>query len=238
MLYNLGEPLQFTFQNAATLTMREVEWLHDYVTFYLVLIIVSVSWILFNFIIKRTAVPQAHLLHGSTLEIIWTIAPAVILSAIAFPSFKLLYLMEEVQDPAVTLKAIGHQWYWSYQYTDYLNENNEGINYDSYMIPTQELETGDFRLLEVDNPVVVPINTSIRVLITSADVLHAWTVPALGVKMDAVPGRLNQTGFFVQRTGTFYGQCSELCGANHAFMPIKVQAVTLPHYCAFIAANL
>ena len=135
--------------------------------------------------------------------------------------------MDEVVDPAVTIKAIGHQWYWSYEYSDYNQSDEQGINFDSYMIPEDELELGQLRLLEVDNRVVIPVNTHVRMIMTSADVLHSWAVPSLGVKTDAVPGRLNQTPIFVKREGVFYGQCSELCGANHAFMPIVVEAVSL-----------
>jgi cytochrome c oxidase subunit 2 len=135
--------------------------------------------------------------------------------------------MDEVMDPALTIKAIGHQWFWSYEYSDYQAET---LEFDSYMIPTSDLNKGDFRLLEVDNRLVVPINTHVRVLVTGADVLHSFAVPALAVKMDAVPGRLNQTGFFIKRPGIFYGQCSEICGANHSFMPIVIEAVSLEKY--------
>jgi cytochrome c oxidase subunit 2 len=141
--------------------------------------------------------------------------------------------MDEVMDPALTIKAIGHQWYWSYEYSDYQTET---LEFDSYMVPTSDLNKGDFRLLEVDNRLVVPINTHVRVLVTGADVLHAFAVPALAVKMDAVPGRLNQTGFFVKRPGIFYGQCSEICGANHSFMPIVIEAVSLEKYISWVSS--
>lgn len=139
--------------------------------------------------------------------------------------------MDEIMDPALTIKAIGHQWYWSYEYSDYRAET---LEFDSYMVPTSDLNTGDFRLLEVDNRLVVPINTHVRVLVTGADVLHSFAVPSLAIKMDAVPGRLNQTSFFVKRPGTFYGQCSEICGANHSFMPIVVEAVSLNKYISWV----
>lgn len=146
--------------------------------------------------------------------------------------------MDEVVDPAVTIKAIGHQWYWSYEYSDYNQSDSEGLLFDSYMIPEDELEYGQLRLLDVDNRVVVPVNTHIRMIITSADVLHSWAVPSLGVKTDAVPGRLNQTPIFIKREGVFYGQCSELCGANHAFMPIVVEAVSLENYISWVSNKL
>ena len=142
--------------------------------------------------------------------------------------------MDEVIEPAVTIKAVGHQWYWSYEYSDYSNLDGVSINFDSYMVPEEELETGDFRLLEVDHRVVVPVNSHIRVIVSAADVLHCWAVPSLGVKVDAISGRLNQTGFLAYRSGTFYGQCSEICGVNHAKMPIVVQAVDVKDYLAFI----
>ena len=137
--------------------------------------------------------------------------------------------MDEIIDPSVTIKIIGNQWYWAYEYSDY-NINDEDILFDSYMIPDDELEKGQFRLLEVDNPVVLPVNTHIRAIITAADVLHSWAVPSLGIKVDAVPGRLNQGSIFLKRLGTFYGQCSEICGVNHGFMPIAVKSVTLNRY--------
>ena len=157
---------------------------------------------------------------------------------IAIPSFALLYSLDEVVDPAVTVKAIGHQWYWSYEYSDYSQADDQSITFDSYMIPDDDLELGQLRLLEVDNRVVVPVNTHIRVVITAADVLHSWAVPSLGIKCDAVPGRLNQIPLFIKREGVFYGQCSELCGVNHAFMPIVVEAVSLENYISWVSNKL
>jgi cytochrome c oxidase subunit 2 len=157
---------------------------------------------------------------------------------IAIPSFALLYSIDEIVDPAVTIKAIGHQWYWTYEYSDYAQLDDQSIVFDSYMIPEEDLELGQLRLLEVDNRVVVPVHTHVRVVVTAADVLHSWAVPSLGVKCDAVPGRLNQTSFFAQREGVFYGQCSELCGVNHGFMPIVVEAVSLDEYVAWISNKL
>lgn len=178
---------------------------------------------------------QTYTVHNTRLEIIWTIIPTIILIFIAVPSFILLYSLDEVINPSVTLKAIGHQWYWSYEYSDYTEENS--INFDSYMITENDLENGQFRLLEVDNRVVLPINTHIRVLITAGDVLHSWAVPSMNVKADAVPGRLNQLTLFIKRPGVYYGQCSELCGVNHAFMPIVVEAVSLWNYSNWLSSR-
>jgi len=182
--------------------------------------------------------------HEHVLEIVWTLVPSIVLILIAIPSFALLYAMDEVISPSITLKVIGHQWYWSYEYSDFdvlaaINGkaeafNNYNINFTSYMVPEDELELGQFRLLEVDNPVVLPINTHVRVIITAGDVLHAWAVPSLGVKMDAVPGRLNQTSIYIKRPGKYFGQCSELCGVNHGFMPIVVHAVSLKDYLSWL----
>lgn len=177
-------------------------------------------------------------MFSTLIELIWTITPALILIAIAFPSFKLLYLMDEVIAPAMTLKAIGRQWYWSYEYSDYVNENNEGLSFDSYMIPTNDLEPGQLRLLEVDNRVVVPIDTHIRIISTASDVIHSFAVPSLGIKIDAIPGRLNQTSMLLQREGVFYGQCSELCGVWHGFMPIVIEAVSLEKYLTWLNEQL
>ena len=205
--------------------MEEIIFFHDQVMFILIIIITTVLWLILKALSGKAY--HRYLVDGTLLEIVWTIVPAVILVLIALPSLKLLYLMDEVMDPGLTIKAIGHQWYWSYEYSDYQTET---LEFDSYMVPTSDLNKGDFRLLEVDNRLVVPINTHVRVLVTGADVLHSFAVPALAVKMDAVPGRLNQTGFFIKRPGVFYGQCSEICGANHSFMPIVIEAVSLDKY--------
>jgi cytochrome c oxidase subunit 2 len=158
---------------------------------------------------------------------------------VAVPSFALLYSIDEILDPAVTLKVVGHQWYWSYEYSDYSSEDGETINFDSYMIPEDDLsDMGQLRLLEVDNRVILPINTHIRVIVTAADVLHCWGIPSFAMKVDACPGRLNQTSLFIKRAGTFYGQCSEICGVNHGFMPIVVEGVELEDYVTWIYNKL
>ena len=174
-----------------------------------------------------------YLFEGVLIEVIWTLFPAGVLIFIALPSLKLLYLMDEVINPSLTVKVVGHQWYWSYEYSDY---GPETIEFDSYMVPTSDLKKGELRLLDVDNRLIVPIQTVVRVLVTGGDVLHAFAVPSLSVKIDAVPGRLNQTSFYLKRPGVFYGQCSEICGANHSFMPIVVEGVSLEKYVCWVEA--
>jgi len=193
----------------------------------LVMIISLVGYAAFSFILNTYTCRS--LVEGQEIETIWTVIPAIILIFLALPSLRLLYLLDEVGDCSLTVKSIGHQWYWSYEYSDFLN-----IEFDSYIVPTNELERGDFRLLEVDHRVVLPTQTDIRVLVTSADVIHSWTVPSLGVKADAVPGRLNQLRFYVKYPGVFYGQCSEICGANHSFIPIVVEAVPLKNFMEWV----
>ena len=230
------------FQDAASPTMVEIISFHHFVMIYLVFIVFAVLWIMISMMNRfdkaKVVIAHKFFIHGSLLEIVWTITPAVILLTIAFPSFKLLYLIDEVIDPAVTIKVIGHQWYWSYEYSDYVDQKGETINFDSYMIREEDLAVGQLRQLEVDNKLVVPVNTHVRLIITAADVLHSWAVPSLGVKLDAVPGRLNQTSLLASREGLFYGQCSEICGFGHQSMPIVVEAVSLPKYCAHIDSLL
>jgi cytochrome c oxidase subunit 2 len=207
--------------------------LHHDLMFVIILIGVAVGYVLYRTIIifnEENNEVASKVVHGTVVEIVWTLTPAFILMGIAIPSFALLYSMDEVIDPAITLKIVGHQWYWSYEYSDYETVDGEALNFDSYMIPEEDLEVGQLRLLEVDNRVVVPANTHIRLIVTAADVLHCWGMPSFGLKMDACPGRLNQTSMFVKREGVYYGQCSEICGVNHGFMPIVVEAVSLEDY--------
>jgi cytochrome c oxidase subunit 2 len=235
------EPWQFGFQDPATPVMEGIIDFHHDVMFFLIVIGTGVSWVLFRVIVvyseENNATPT-NTVHATTLEIVWTIAPAFVLMIIAVPSFALLYSMDEIIDPAITIKVVGHQWYWSYEYSDYNAADGESINFDSYMIPEEDLEPGNLRLLEVDNRVVLPVDTHVRVVITSADVLHCWAIPSFGVKMDACPGRLNQTSMFIKREGVYYGQCSEICGVNHGFMPICVEAVSLEDYVAWISSKI
>nr|YP_001293869.1 cytochrome c oxidase subunit II [Sprattus sprattus]QHN51688.1 cytochrome c oxidase subunit II [Sprattus sprattus]BAF64182.1 cytochrome c oxidase subunit II [Sprattus sprattus] len=219
----MAHPSQLGLQDAASPVMEELLHFHDHALMIVLLISTLVLYIIVSMV--STQLTNKYILDSQEIEIVWTILPAVILILIALPSLRILYLMDEINDPHLTIKAMGHQWYWSYEYTDY-----EDLGFDSYMVPTQDLVPGQFRLLETDHRMVVPMESPIRVLVSAEDVLHSWAVPALGVKMDAVPGRLNQTAFIVSRPGVFYGQCSEICGANHSFMPIVVEAVPLVHF--------
>nr|WIM50724.1 cytochrome c oxidase subunit II [Conus ventricosus]WIM50818.1 cytochrome c oxidase subunit II [Conus ventricosus]WIM50844.1 cytochrome c oxidase subunit II [Conus ventricosus] len=218
---------QLGFQDAASALMEEMIFFHDHAMMILVMIISLVGYAAVSLMLSKYTCRS--LVEGQEIETIWTIVPAIILVFLALPSLRLLYLLDEISDCSLTVKSIGHQWYWSYEYSDFSN-----IEFDSYMVPTDELEVGDFRLLEVDHRVVLPTQTDIRVLVTSADVIHSWTVPSLGVKVDAIPGRLNQLGFFIKHPGVFYGQCSEICGANHSFMPIVVEAVPLANFMEWV----
>nr|QCF45681.1 cytochrome c oxidase subunit II [Pomacea maculata] len=211
---------QLGFQDAASPLMEELIFFHDHAMTILTLIISLVGYAALS--LMMNSYTCRSLVEGQEIETIWTIIPAIILIFLALPSLRLLYLLDEIGDCSLTIKTIGHQWYWSYEYSDFLD-----IEFDAYMLPTDELNIGDFRLLEVDHRVVLPIDTDIRTLITSADVIHSWAVPSLGIKADAIPGRLNQVGFFIKYPGIFFGQCSEICGANHSFMPIVVEAVPL-----------
>ena len=177
---------------------------------------------------SKNPIAYKYIKHGQTIEVIWTIFPAVILLIIAFPSFILLYLCDEVISPAKTIKAIGYQWYWKYEYSDFINDSGETVEFESYVIPDELLEEGQLRLLDTDTSIVVPVDTHIRFVVTAADVIHDFAIPSLGIKVDATPGRLNQVSALIQREGVFYGACSELCGTGHANMPIKIEAVSLP----------
>nr|YP_009307977.1 cytochrome c oxidase subunit II [Menathais tuberosa]AOS50486.1 cytochrome c oxidase subunit II [Menathais tuberosa] len=220
---------QLGFQDAAAPLMEELIFFHDHAMMILVMIISLVGYAALSLMLNNYTCRS--LVEGQEIETIWTIIPAVILVFLALPSLRLLYLLDEVGNCSLSVKTIGHQWYWSYEYSDF-----PSIEFDSYMIPTNELEPGDFRLLEVDHRMVLPTQTDIRVLVTSADVIHSWTVPSLGVKVDAVPGRLNQLGFFIKYPGVFYGQCSEICGANHSFMPIVVEAIPLKNFMEWVVS--
>jgi len=209
---------QLIFQDAASPIILQIISFHDYT---LVILTLVVSVVVYAIIILITNKYTSRVTRDAQqIETVWTILPTITLVFLAIPSLRLLYLTDEVNSPSVTIKAIGHQWYWRYEYSDFPN-----IQFDSYILPTSELNTGEYRLLEVDNRIVVPIQLEVRLLITAADVIHAWTIPSLGVKVDAVPGRLNQLGFTTTRPGVFYGQCSEICGANHSFIPIAIEVV-------------
>nr|WGO57914.1 cytochrome c oxidase subunit II [Episymploce forficula] len=215
-------------QDSASPIMEQLIYFHDHTLMIILMILAVVSYMMVLLINNKFI--NRLLLEGQMIEVAWTIAPAIILIFIALPSLRLLYLMDEINSPAVTLKTIGHQWYWSYEYSDFLK-----VEFDSYMIPQNEMKNNDFRLLDVDNRASLPMNTFIRIIITAADVLHSWTIPSLGVKADATPGRLNQTSFLINRPGLFYGQCSEICGANHSFMPIVIESISINKFISWIS---
>ena len=226
------------FQDSATPQMEGLVELHDNILFYLVIILFGVAWILVSIVksYTNTEAPVSHkyLSHGTLIELIWTITPALILILIAFPSFKLLYLMDEVSDPAMAVLAEGHQWYWSYQYPDFLNSDDEFIEFDSYLVPESDLEDGALRMLEVDNRLIIPELTHVRFIVTGADVIHSFACPSLGIKCDAYPGRLNQVSVMINREGTFYGQCSEICGILHSSMPIVIESVSIEKFVSWL----
>nr|YP_009532912.1 cytochrome c oxidase subunit II [Mantispa japonica]AYG51247.1 cytochrome c oxidase subunit II [Mantispa japonica] len=221
---------KISLQNSASPLMEQLTFFHDHTLLILTMITILVGYLMMTLFLNKFT--NRFLLEGQTIEIIWTILPAITLIFIALPSLRLLYLLDEIDNPSITLKTIGHQWYWSYEYSDFLN-----IEFDSYMIPTNELNLNNFRLLDVDNRTILPMNTQIRIMVTAADVLHSWTIPALGVKVDATPGRLNQTNFFITRPGLFFGQCSEICGANHSFMPIVIESIPMNNFINWIKLN-
>nr|ANJ59922.1 cytochrome c oxidase subunit 2 [Nacella concinna] len=218
---------QLGFMDATSPLMEQLIFFHDHAMMILVLITslvcYSMVYLMTNKFISR------YDLDGQVIETVWTILPAVILVFLALPSLRLLYLLDELGNCFLTIKCIGHQWYWSYEYSDFL-----GIEFDSYMIPADDLEVGEYRLLEVDNRVIIPVGLDVRVLVSSEDVIHSWTVPSLGVKADAVPGRLNQLSFHMMYSGVYYGQCSEICGANHSFMPICLEGVDLSSFMSWV----
>jgi ubiquinol-cytochrome c reductase cytochrome b subunit len=231
-------PWGLYFQDSATPQMEGLVELHDNILFYLIIILFGVGWVMLaivrNYINVESPISHKYLNHGTLIELIWTITPALILILIAFPSFKLLYLMDEISDPAMSVLAEGHQWYWSYQYPDFLNSDEEFIEFDSYLVPESDLEEGALRMLEVDNRVILPEMTHVRFIVTSADVIHSFGCPALGIKCDAYPGRLNQFSVLVNRNGVFYGQCSEICGILHSSMPIVIESVSIEKFLAWL----
>lgn len=220
----------FGLQDRNSPLIEQLNFFHDHTLLILIIITVLVAYLIrilfFNNLINR------FLLHGQTIEVIWTILPAFVLIFIALPSLRLLYLLDEINSPSLTLKTIGHQWYWSYEYSDFSN-----IEFDSYITPYAELQIDSFRLLDVDNRIILPTNNQIRILVSAADVLHSWTIPSLGIKVDATPGRLNQTNFLINRPGLYYGQCSEICGANHSFIPIVLERTPTNYFIKWISNN-
>nr|YP_010947412.1 cytochrome c oxidase subunit II [Pseudandraca flavamaculata]WGO62453.1 cytochrome c oxidase subunit II [Pseudandraca flavamaculata] len=214
-------------QNGASPLMEQIIFFHDHTLIILLMITILVGYLMMNLFFNKYI--NRFLLEGQVIELIWTILPAITLIFIALPSLRLLYLLDELNNPLITLKSIGHQWYWSYEYSDFHN-----IEFDSYMISSNNTLPNNFRLLDVDNRIILPMNNQIRIMVTATDVIHSWTIPSLGIKIDANPGRLNQTNFFINRPGIFFGQCSEICGANHSFMPIVVESISIKNFINWI----
>ena len=227
-LANEPKDWQLGFQKAASKGMTDIVWFHDYMLLPIITAITAFVLFLLLYACFRYRATKNKIAsttsHNTLIEVIWTLVPCLILIVMAVPSFKILYSQDTIPKADVTIKAIGYQWYWGYEYPD------ENIIFDSYMIADEDLKDNQPRLLTVDNEVFVPVNKVVKVMITANDVLHAWALPSFGVKRDAVPGRINETWFKAERTGTFYGQCSELCGIKHAFMPITVNVVTEEEY--------
>nr|AAD15709.1 cytochrome oxidase subunit II [Papilio scamander] len=214
-------------QNSASPLMEQIIFFHDHTLIILIMITILVGYLMINLFFNNYI--NRFLLEGQMIELIWTIIPTITLIFIALPSLRLLYLLDELNNPLITLKSIGHQWYWSYEYSDFNN-----VEFDSYMIQYNKSNLNNFRLLDVDNRIILPMNNQIRIMVTAADVIHSWTIPSLGVKIDANPGRLNQTNLFINRPGIFFGQCSEICGANHSFMPIMIESVPIKNFINWI----
>jgi len=225
-------PWQMGFQAAATPVKHEMAWFHDMLLAIITLISLLVLGLLIYVMVKFNAKANptpSRTTHNTVIEVLWTVVPIVILLIVTIPSVRLLYFQNTVPENAeITIKAIGHQWYWSYEYPD------DGFGFDALMVDEASLQDGQPRLLTADNAVVVPTGKIVRLIATADDVIHAWAIPAFGVKVDTVPGKLNEAWFQVERPGIYYGQCSELCGVNHAFMPIEVHAVTAEEYDAWL----
>nr|ARH55187.1 cytochrome c oxidase subunit 2 [Setarhynchus sp. AH-2016] len=217
-------------QDSASPLMEQLMYFHDHTLVILIIITILVTQTLISIFFNNFS--HRYLLEGQLIETIWTILPAIILILIALPSLRLLYIMDEIYNPTITVKTIGHQWYWSYEYSDY-----KSLEFDSYMIPLNETSDFHFRLLDVDNRMIIPFNSQIRIIVTSMDVIHSWTIPSLGIKIDGTPGRLNQSNFNINRTGLFFGQCSEICGANHSFMPIVIESIPSNWFIKWINSN-
>jgi cytochrome c oxidase, subunit II len=226
------EPWQLGMQPAGSPIKERIEGLHDLllviitmITTFVLILLVYTMW---RFRASRNPVPT-RTAHNTLLEVAWTVIPVLILVIIAIPSFKLLYYQDRAQDAEMTIKVVGHQWYWSYEYPDHGD-----LRFDSYMVQDEDLQPGQKRLLEVDNRLVLPVDTTIRVLVAGTDVIHSWFVPSLGVQIYSLPGRLNETWVRVDKPGVYYGQCNQICGINHAFMPIAIEAVSKEEFARWL----
>jgi cytochrome c oxidase subunit 2 len=225
------QPWEIGLQPAATPVMEDIIWFHDFLLWIIAAIVLFVLALLVIVMVRfnaRTNPVPSRTTHNTTIEVIWTVVPVLILVMIAVPSFRLLFYQLNVPKADVTVKATGKQWFWSYSYPD------SKFEFDSLMVQDKDLKPGQPRLLAVDNEMVVPVNKVVKVLTTGADVIHSFAVPSFGIKIDAIPGRINETWFKAEREGTYYGQCSQLCGRNHAFMPIAIRVVSEKDYTAWL----
>nr|APF47497.1 cytochrome c oxidase subunit II [Dolichogenidea sp. n. SNS-2016] len=213
------------FQDSFSYIMMMMIYFHDFILMILLMILFFILYIMFWFFLNNLF--NKNILHNQLIEIIWTIIPMIILIFMALPSLSILYMLEEIVNPFMTIKILGHQWYWSYEYSDFCN-----IEFDSFMLKDYFL--GNFRLLDVDNRLILPKNFNVRGLLSSVDVIHSWTIPSLGMKVDCIPGRMNQFMLLINRSGLFFGQCSEICGLNHSFMPIVLEIVNLMNFMNWI----
>lgn len=227
-------PWQMGFQQAATPMMAGINDMHNILLIIITAIAIVVcsllAYVIWRFRASKNPIPSTTT-HNTMLEVVWTLIPVVVVAMITIPSVKLMYEMEKPQDPDMTVKIIGKQWYWTYEYPD---KERKTLSFDSRMIETKDLKPGELRLLDVDNRMVVPVGTTVQLIITAGDVLHSFAVPALGIKKDAVPGRINETWLRIEKEGVYYGQCSELCGINHGYMPIAVHAVSKSDYASWL----
>ncbi|WP_371821876.1 cytochrome c oxidase subunit II [Skermanella sp. TT6] len=230
----VGEPhsWQLGLQASASPVKEQLTDFHNLllvvITGITLLVLALLIYVMVRFNAKANPNPT-RTSHNTILEVAWTVLPVVILVVIAVPSFKVLYFMDKAENAEMTLKVIGHQWFWEYQYPDH-----EDLTFSSYMIPDDEIQPGQRRLLEVDNRIVLPVDTNIRIIVTAGDVLHSWAMPSLGIKKDAIPGRLNETWARIDREGVYYGQCSEICGTNHGYMPIAIEAVSKERFAQWL----
>jgi len=227
-------PWQINFQRPATELMENIEWLHEFLMIIMsgvvVVVMFLIAFVCIRYNAKANPVPSKFT-HNVLIEVIWTIIPVILLVIIAVPSFRILYYAEHPPKADMTLKVVGYQWYWHYIYPD-----NGNLEFDSYMKDTKDLQPGEMRLLEVDNRVVLPAGKVIRIITTGADVIHSFAVPSFGIKIDTIPGKMNETWIKVNEPGVYYGQCSELCGVNHGFMPIAVEIVTEEQFAKWVDA--
>nr|WRK21364.1 cytochrome c oxidase subunit II [Xestocephalus sp. 'geminusanulus'] len=222
--------LNINFQNSASPLMEQLIMFNDHAMMIIIMIMITVSYMMTTLMVNKMI--NRNLLESQTIELMWTILPAMMLVFIAMPSLRILYMIEETNNPLITLKTMGHQWYWSYEYSDM-----KKIEFESYMKPLNTINNNEFRVLETDNHVILPYNTQIRMLMSSTDVIHSWTIQAIGVKMDASPGRINQSNLMINRSGMFFGQCSEICGSNHTFMPISLESINMKTFLSWINKN-